>query len=190
MAKAEADPQTPETEEVSIQPIQIRPRSKFLIILVFAAIVLLEMIFLLFLLPRPATQPTATVEATEPVMPEFPIDAGNAVKPGDWVEFPIPDPFMCMIPSMEGESGGYSISAKFTLKVEKANESKFTGLYDKVKGDVRDQILTILRSSKVPDLTDPANTMIKNRVLKKINEIFGEPIVKAVLVENFNATPM
>ena len=188
MAKAEADPQTPETEDVSAQPV--RSKSKMLVFLAVGAHILLEMIFLMFLIPKPAVQPTTTSDATDSPTPEFPIDAGPAVKPGDWVEFPIPDPFTCMIPSMEGESGGYSISAKFTLKVEKANESKFTGLYDKVKGDVRDQILTILRSSKVPDLTDPANTMIKNRVLKKINEIFGEPIVKAVLVENFNATPM
>ena len=188
MAKAEADPQTPETEDVSVQPV--RSKSKLLILLAIVALVLLEMIFLLFLIPKPAVQSTTTVDATDSPTPEFPIDTGNAVKPGDWVEFPIPDPFMCMITSMEGESGGYSISAKFTLKVEKANESKFTGLYEKVKGDIRDQILTILRSSKVPDLTDPANTMIKNRVLKKTNEIFGESLVKAVLVENFNATPM
>ena len=188
MAKAEADPQTPEIEEVSVQPV--RTRSKLLIILAFVAVVLLEMIFLLFLLPQSAVPPVAAPETVESTVPEFSIEAGPTVKPGDWVEFPIPDPFMCMIPSIEGESGGYNISAKFTFKIEKSKESKFTGLYDKVKGDIRDQILTILRSSKVADLTDSANTTIKNRILRKVNEIFGESLVKGVLVENFNATPM
>ncbi len=184
MAKAE----TVEIEETPVQPIP--SRSKLLIILAFAAVVLLEMILLLFFLPKSAV-PTANNGADDPEgIPKIEIDSGPTVKPGDWVEFPIPDPFTCMVVSDEDGGAGYMVNAKITLKCEKAKETKFTDLFDKVKGDIKGQISTILRSSKVPDLQDANNTRIKNRIQQKINEIFGEPLVKQVVIESFNATPM
>jgi len=84
------------------------------------------------------------------------------------------------------------VSARFTLKIEKTKQTRFSNLYDKVKSEIRGEILTILCSSKIADFTDPNRTVIKSRILRKINEIFAEPqpLVKEVIVESFNATPL
>ncbi|MCL2304871.1 MAG: flagellar basal body-associated FliL family protein [Planctomycetaceae bacterium] len=179
---AKAEPVVESVEETPVQPIP--SKSKLLILLAFSAVVLLEMIILLFFLPK---SPVSTTE--KPVKLDSEIIPGH--KPEDWLEFPITDPFQCMITAEDG-IGGFMLRAKFTLKHEKNKLSRLTNLYDKVKDEIRGEIRTILCSSKIEDFSDPNLTTIKNRILRRLNEVFAEPqpLVKEIVVVDFNYTPM
>ena len=186
MAKAELVIEN--VEDASVQPIP--SRSRLLIILAFSAVVLLEMILLLWFLPKSPPAP-APPGGSQDTPPRFQVDEPVRVPPGEWVSKPISEPFMTMVTSEDGTTG-YMVSAQFTLKCEKNKEKRYTNLYDQVKDDIRGEIQVILRSSKIQDITDPNNTVIKNRILQKVNEIFNEPqpLVKEVIILSFHATPL
>ena len=187
MAKAEPDV---EIEETPIQPVQ--SRSRLIILLVFSAVVLLEMIILLLWLPKSSVPPQADdLQTSGPAIPQLEPESSVGAKVGDLVSNPIEEPFTIPVPSEDG-SGGYMIGAQFALICEKSKQAKFTDLYGKTKDYVRSEIVTILRSSKIEDLNDPKCTVIRNKVLRKVNEIFAEPqpLVKEVIALDFRATPM
>lgn len=191
-AKADLNAKTAElSEEVFMQPV--KSRSRLLIWLAFVALIFFELIIIAWLLPRGTTivqnQPLPVGPIPDPGPFSIP-DPGSFPKPGDLIEFPIPDPFTCMIPDENPDRGGFVIRAKFTLKYPKDKERTFTLYYDKVKSEIRASILEILRKSTVKDITDPRCTTIRNRITQKVNEIFTEPIVKDVITDDFNATPM
>ena len=185
MAKAEP---VVEVEASPVVPIQ--SRSRLLILLAFSAVVLLEMIVLLFFLPKPSVPPMVGGQENSPVI--LSVDPLPEHKSADWLEFPIADPFNSMVTSNEGTGSGYMVTAKFTLKHEKSKSTKFSNLYDKNKDTIRGEIITILCSSKIEDFSDPNRTVIRNKILRKINEIFAEPqpLVKEVIVVSFLYTPM
>lgn len=180
-----------ENEEMPAQPAQSRSRMIFL--LAFFVIILFELILIVIFMPKSATLPqNAVIAQNDPTVPmppiTLPIDT-TGYKPGDLLEFPIVDPFNCMVTAEDPTEGGFMLRAKFSLKYDKTYK-KFPELYDKVKNEIRASILTILRQSTVRDLHDPSCATIRRRIMQKINEILHEPMVKDVLVEDFSATPM
>lgn len=193
MSVAKADMSIPENEEIPVQSVQ--NRSHLWIWLAFFVIILLELIIIVIFLPKSAQIPPntkATDDSNNVVpgpVPNFVIDDTDR-KPGDLVEFQIEDPFNCMVTSEEPAEGGFMLRAKFSLKYEKEYAKKFPPLYDKVKNEIRASILTILRQSTIHDVKDPYCSTIRRKIAQKINEIFHEPIIKDVLVEDFSVTPM
>jgi len=181
---AKAEPVV-EVEETPVVPIQ--SKSRLMVLLAFSAVVLLQMIFLALILRGFSSPPPGGQQESKPL--QFSIE--DPPRRADLVEFPITEPFMCMIPSDDAISG-FTVTAKFTLKHEKSRQSKFTTLYNSVENDIRSQIVTILRSSRIEDLNDPNCTRIRNRILQKINEIFAEPqpLVIEVIAVDFRYTPM
>ena len=183
MAKAEP---VVEVEETPVQPIQ--SKSRLLVLLAFFAVVLLQMIFLAYVL-RGFSSYSPPDEAAQGSIPRLtPEDPPQRL---DLVEYPITEPFMSMVTSDDGISG-FTVTAKFTLKHEKSKLSRFTALYEKIKDEIRGEIVTILSSSRIEDLSDPNRTRIKKRILQKVNEIFAEPqpLIKEVIVVDFRYTPM
>ena len=186
MAKAEANVVVEETPVAA--PVQ--SRSRMLILLAFSGVVLLQAIFLALILRSLAPAPEiGSIDSQKPIIaPEIPQRNLD-----DLIEFPITTPNDPIVSLVTAEDGtGFMVSARFTLKIEKTKQTRFSNLYDKVKSEIRGEILTILCSSKIADFTDPNRTVIKSRILRKINEIFAEPqpLVKEVIVESFNATPL
>jgi len=181
VAKAEPDDDVVETPVAE----PIKPRSRMLVLLVFFAIVLLEMLLLVWVLPRSPVPPS-----DETVGPDVRIRVEQPIKPIDLAENPIATPFNCMITEEDGV--GYMIAAQITLACETNKKSRYETLYEKVKGQIRDQINVILTSSKITEVKDPNHTVIRNKILLKVNEIFAEPqpLVKEVVIESFNSTPM
>lgn len=45
---------------------------------------------------------------------------------------------------------------------------------------LREQVNVIIRAAEISDLTDPTLSLIKRRILDKINRILGKPLVKGV----------
>jgi len=180
---AKAEPVV-EIEETPAEPV--KTRSKILILLAFSVVVLLQMIFLAYVLRGFSSPPPGEQQES---IPRLALE--EPVQRLDLVEFPITEPFTCMAASEDAISG-FNVMAKFTLKIEKSKLSGFETLHNKVKDKIRGEIVTILRSSKIEDLNDPNCTRIRNRILLKINEILAEPqpLVKEVIVVDFRSTPM
>jgi len=50
---------------------------------------------------------------------------------------------------------------------------------------LREQVMIALRSSDMVDLTDPQLTIVKRRIVARVNRAFGQPFLKSVELENF-----
>ena len=63
--------------------------------------------------------------------------------------------------------------------------TKIGKLYKKNKHRIRDQVIKIIRTAEMSDLTDPGLGLIKRQILAKTNSLFGEPVLKDVLFSDF-----
>ena len=63
--------------------------------------------------------------------------------------------------------------------------TKFGKLYKKNKHRVRDQVIKIIRTAEMADLTDPGLALIKRQILAKTNALLGDPLIKEVVFSDF-----
>ena len=63
--------------------------------------------------------------------------------------------------------------------------TKFGKLYKKNKHRIRDQVIKIIRTAEMSDLTDPGLGLIKRQILAKTNALLGEPLLKEVVFSDF-----
>jgi flagellar FliL protein len=54
------------------------------------------------------------------------------------------------------------------------------------KHRLREQVLLTARSSEVEDLTDAGLSLMKRRLLEKVNHALGKPMVKSVVISDFS----
>ena len=73
------------------------------------------------------------------------------------------------------------LSIHFYGLINKKDRDEYSKRYEIHKNRIRNAILIILRSSKQSDITDPSLGMIKNKVMVKVNEILGMPLIKGVI---------
>ncbi len=66
------------------------------------------------------------------------------------------------------------------------NESEFTELVELHKHRLREQVLIVLRSAKVTDLTDAGLGLIKRKILEKTNRTIGKPLVQDIVFSDFS----
>ncbi len=50
----------------------------------------------------------------------------------------------------------------------------------------REQVIVIIRSAELTDLTDAGLGLIKRKILEKTNHILGKPLLKSVIVSDFS----
>jgi flagellar FliL protein len=84
-------------------------------------------------------------------------------------------------------SSGTTLRIMFHLyaAVAEEEEQDFHHLLEEHKHRIREQVIVILRSSEIADLTDAGLGLIKRKLLDKINKSLGKPIVKSVIVSDF-----
>jgi hypothetical protein len=70
--------------------------------------------------------------------------------------------------------------------VESAASHEFTALFEAKKVRIRDQIIVIIRSAEGNDLAEPTLAVIKRRILVRINETLGKPLLKGVVFSRFS----
>ena len=73
------------------------------------------------------------------------------------------------------------LSIHFYGLVNKKDHDEYNKRYDIHKNRIRNAILVILRSSKESEIADPSLGIIKNKVMVKVNEILGMPLVKGII---------
>ncbi|HZZ71947.1 MAG TPA: flagellar basal body-associated FliL family protein [Pirellulales bacterium] len=63
--------------------------------------------------------------------------------------------------------------------------TKFGKLFKKNKHRIRDQVIKIIRTAEMSDLTDPGLGLIKRQILAKTNALLGDPMLKEVVFSDF-----
>ena len=58
--------------------------------------------------------------------------------------------------------------------------------YDRSVNRFRDQILYEIRNSDRNDFADPSLGLIKRRILEKSNDLFGQPLLRSILIPQFS----
>lgn len=69
------------------------------------------------------------------------------------------------------------------VPAEKAEE--FQKLYDSKKNRVRDNVMAIIRSADMNDLTDPGLGLIKRKILETTNKALGKPLLEGAVFAEF-----
>ncbi len=70
--------------------------------------------------------------------------------------------------------------------VDQENEAEFLTLFEKHRHRIREQILVIIRSAELGDLTDAGLGLIKRRILDKVNKTLEKPLVERIIVSDFS----
>jgi flagellar basal body-associated protein FliL len=71
-----------------------------------------------------------------------------------------------------------------TVKTKHSDD--FAQRFEESKHRVRDNIIAIVRSAEVTDLTDAGLGLIKRRVLETTNKTLGKPLVQSVMFSEFS----
>lgn len=88
----------------------------------------------------------------------------------------------------------YQPSSQTTLRidfhlwgtVDKTVEQEFRAAWDKSINRLRDQIIVIVRSAELSDLTDAGLGLIKRKILEKVNHTLGKPYLRTVVFSEYS----
>jgi len=75
----------------------------------------------------------------------------------------------------------FRLSVQFFGLVNKKDSDEYKKRYDINKNRIRNAILVLLRSSSQSEITDPSLALIKNKIMVKVNEILGMPLIKGII---------
>ncbi len=78
------------------------------------------------------------------------------------------------------------VSFKLYATVRVNDEETVTTMIDERKHRFREQVLEIIRSSEMNDLTDPVLGLIKRKILEKTNRLLGKAMIKGVVFSDFS----
>lgn len=70
--------------------------------------------------------------------------------------------------------------------VDVKEQEEFAALLERNVHRFREQVIFIVRSAELQDLTDAGLGLIKRRILEKTNQTLGKPLLKAVIVSDFS----
>jgi flagellar basal body-associated protein FliL len=72
--------------------------------------------------------------------------------------------------------------------VASSDKSAFNASIDQNKNRLRDQILVIVRSADLAELTEPGLGLLKRRILEKSNTILGKAFLRTIVFGDFSFT--
>jgi flagellar FliL protein len=78
------------------------------------------------------------------------------------------------------------VSFKLYATVRPKDEATVATMIEERKHRFREQVLEIIRSSEMNDLTDPVLGLIKRKILEKTNRLLGKAMVKGVVFSDFS----
>jgi len=80
----------------------------------------------------------------------------------------------------------WRIEFRLCATVDADRVTEFTALLEKNRHRFRDLVISIIRGADYQDLTDPALTLIKRKILEKTNRTLGESLVGTILFSDFS----
>jgi flagellar basal body-associated protein FliL len=70
--------------------------------------------------------------------------------------------------------------------VDVKNEKEFLAALEENKHRFRDQILVIVRSAEITDLTDAGLGLVKRKIMEKTNRMLGKPYLRSIIFSDFS----
>ena len=179
--------QQPNDDSVRTQGGELAPpkksilKSYLLIILILFVVAFTELLVAyLFILPSPETVQASVSEATKDQLKKTPYQ-------------PIPEETLRVEEREEVDLGEFTFTegdpnnTPFRLSIHlfglinKKDRDEFDKRYEINKHRIRNAILVILRSSQQSEITDPSLGLVKNKIMVKVNDILGMPLIKGVI---------
>ncbi len=72
--------------------------------------------------------------------------------------------------------------------IAKDQDAPFKQLLEHHQNRIRDQIGFIIRAADLAELADPALGLLKRKILTKVNETLGKPMLRGVVFSEFTFT--
>jgi len=158
-------------------------KSNMLIILILFVFAMTEMLLAyFFILPSPqavrASVEDATNKKADVGAPPYKPFVDDTLQTEEREEVDLGD-----ITFTEGDPTGtpFRLSIHFYGLINKKDREEYDKRYELNKNRIRSAILTILRSSQQSEITDPSLSLIKNKIMVKVNDILGMPLVKGIV---------
>ena len=70
--------------------------------------------------------------------------------------------------------------------MDEREQAELTTLLELNKARLRERITVEFRNAEITDLADSELGLIKRRILEKSNALFGKPLLRSVLLPDFN----
>jgi len=172
---------TPEVEAAP-QPKKSILKSNLLVVLLLLVIALAELLAaFFFVIPSPATikaEVDKTIKNDTKIKSPYKPIVDDEMKDEDREEVDLGT-----FTFTEGDLSNmpFRLSVQFFGLVNRKDRDEYNKRYDIHKNRIRNAILIILRSSSQSEITDPSLGLIKNKIMVKVNEMLGMPLVKGVI---------
>jgi len=184
MAKQPLSDDTAQSQEADAESQKKKPflTTNLLIVLLLFVVAMSEMLVAwFFILPSPATVRASIEETTkQDIQTKTPLklQIDETMQEEEREEVDLGD-----FTFTESDSTNIPIRLSIHLYglINKKDREEYNKRYEIHKNRIRYAILVIIRSSKESEITDPSLGVIKNKVLVKVNEILGMPLVKGVI---------
>ncbi len=66
-------------------------------------------------------------------------------------------------------------------------KKEFESLFELNQNRFREQVVMVVRSAEMADLTDPSLGLIKRTILEKARQIFGKPLLQEVVIPDYSS---
>ncbi len=177
-----------ESTDEAVEETPVRPRRRKLkIIGFFVAVITGECMLAAMYLPSESdVAPVDDITLVEQQLgvAETPTDA---IADGDDSEYVEVDLNSFSVVSFQPESNTtLRIECHLYATVHPDDEAEFGDLYAKYENRIRDGILYIFRSAESIDFADSGLGLIKRSISEKVNEILGKPLVRGIIVSEFD----
>lgn len=159
------------------------------VLLFVAAVIIVECLLAYLFLPNAEKSAAMAYAAIEPGSQSELIDKNVASE----------DDEKDMIDQIEVDLGEFSVTSyqpvsATTLRIDFhlygtvgiENERKFLALMDENLHRFREQVIVIIRSAEITDLTDAGLGLIKRKILGKTNRTLGKPMLRTVIFSEFS----
>ncbi len=190
---AEQLPQKNDDLQTADEPAEAPGKSslpaRLKVLLFVAAVIVVECLMAYLFLPNAEKSAAMASAAMEPgSQPEL-VDK-NTVSEDDKKD---------MIDQIEVDLGEFSVTSyqpvsATTLRIDfhlygtvgLDDERKFLALMEENLHRFREQVIVIIRSAEITDLTDAGFGLIKRKILEKTNHTLGKPLLRAVIFSEFS----
>ncbi len=186
---ADPTPPTTETQEAPASTGKARGSilSRLIVLLFLAAVVLMECLAAYFYLPDIGEAAAPTAPPTHETVAEPTASEEKSGNEGEQVEVDLGEFSVTAFQPRTNTSLRIEFHLYGAVAVHGEHEEKeFQELLDRNVHRFREQVIVIVRSAELSDLTDAGLGLIKRRILEKTNQILGKPLLKAVIVSDFS----
>ncbi|MGL4942958.1 MAG: hypothetical protein ACRC46_07190 [Thermoguttaceae bacterium] len=179
----------PAPTDVASDKPGLAPRNRLMITVAVVAIVGLELLLFVLLLPSPRQVADAVVDAADERLKSpmdyklnAPVSEVSPVLPSNQVERPLgEEKFKATTTNPASPDRIEVFEVKLFARINKSDVAKWDALYLANQQTIRQEINLVLRQAKSEYKLDPKLTVIRNSIRVRLNEILGHSYIQQVI---------